>query len=70
MWEPSMGTSHRLPIPVSKQQLDKHNCEGIPPTEIYEGSIVGPVCSCSVNSKFSSASTSGSHVSNGCVGIK
>jgi hypothetical protein len=25
LWEPSMGTSHRLPKPVSKQQLDKHN---------------------------------------------
>jgi hypothetical protein len=23
MWEPSMGTYHRLPKPVSKQQLDK-----------------------------------------------
>jgi hypothetical protein len=25
MWEPSMGTSHRLPKPVSKQQLNKQN---------------------------------------------
>jgi hypothetical protein len=25
MWEPSMGTSHRLSKPVSKQQLDKQN---------------------------------------------
>jgi hypothetical protein len=28
LWETSMGTSHRLPIPVSKQQLDKHNYRG------------------------------------------
>jgi hypothetical protein len=28
LWEPSMGTSHRLPIRVSKQQLDKHNYRG------------------------------------------
>jgi hypothetical protein len=28
VWEPSMGTSHRLPRPVSKQQLDKQNYRG------------------------------------------
>jgi hypothetical protein len=25
LWEPSMGTSHRLPKPVSRKQLDKQN---------------------------------------------
>jgi hypothetical protein len=28
VWEPSMGTSHRLPKPISKQQLDKQNYRG------------------------------------------
>jgi hypothetical protein len=28
LWEPSMGTSHRLPEPVYEQQLDKQNYRG------------------------------------------
>jgi hypothetical protein len=38
LWEPSMGTSHRLPKPVSKQQLvvsNNHNNTGIVTSGFY-----------------------------------
>jgi hypothetical protein len=36
IWEPSIGTSHRLPKSVSKQQLNKPEVDDIPAVKLNE----------------------------------